>query len=83
MVIDVFGAMAAFVALKAFQQRNVAFDSPALWVLGISMLMAFTEVYVIATIVRVGYDPITVIAIGLGAGVGALIGRGLHRKVQH
>jgi hypothetical protein len=43
--------------------------------------MAFCEVYVIALIVRVGYDIWYVLAIGVGAGIGALVAMGLHRWI--
>jgi hypothetical protein len=73
-------AMFAFVFLKAFQQRNVAFDH--YWaVVPVSICMAFCEVYVIAIIVRVGYDIWYVLAIGVGAGIGALVAMGLHRWI--
>ncbi len=73
-------AMFAFVFLKAWQQRNVAFDH--YWpILPTSLLMALTEVYVISIIVRVGYDIPTVLAIGTGAGIGALLAMVLHKRV--
>lgn len=68
-----------FVFLKAFQQRNVAFDHYR-WIIPISLLMALTEVYVIAIIIKVGYHLGTVIAIGLGSGTGALIAAILHKR---
>ena len=73
-------AMFAFVFLKAFQQRNVAFDH--YWpVVPTSWLMAATEVYVIATIVRLGYDLYLVAALGTGAGFGALAAMWLHKHI--
>ena len=73
-------AMFAFVFLKAFQQRNVAFDH--YWpVIPTSWLMAAAEVYVIATIVRIGYDFVLVAAIGTGAGAGALVAMWLHKRI--
>ncbi len=73
-------AMFAFVFLKAFQQRNVAFDH-YLPVIPISLLMALSEVYVISVIVRVGYDMPTVLAIGTGSGIGALLAMVLHKHM--
>jgi hypothetical protein len=73
-------AMFAFVFLKAFQQRNVAFDH-YLPVIPTSWLMAICEVYVIAVIVKVGYDPAMVFAIGTGSGIGAVCAMWLHRRV--
>lgn len=72
--------MFAFVFTKAFQQRNVAFDH--YWpVIPVSLLMAVTEVYVISVIVQVGYDAMYVLAIGLGAGCGALLAMILHKRI--
>lgn len=73
-------AMCAFVFLKAFQQRNVA-GSHYLPVIPVSLAMAATEVYVIAVIVRVGYDPTLVLAIGGGAGIGAIAAMRLHDAI--
>lgn len=73
-------AMFCFVFLKAFQQRNVAFDH--YWpVLPCSILMAATEVYVISVIVRSGYDLALVGAIGIGSGIGALVAMVLHKHI--
>lgn len=73
-------AMFFFVALKAAQQRNVAFLH--YWpVLPTSLLMAITEVYVISVVVKVGYDPLVVAAIGTGAGLGAMVAMYLHSRI--
>lgn len=73
-------AMFIFVALKAGQQRNVAFDH--YWpVMPMSICMAFAEVYVISIIIKVGYDLPVVLAIGIGAGLGAMLAMALHRKI--
>ena len=73
-------AMFAFVFLKAFQQRNVAFDH--YWpVIPISLLMACAEVYVISAVVRGGYDLTLVLSIGCGSGLGALLAMYLHRRI--
>jgi hypothetical protein len=73
-------AMFAFVFLKAFQQRNVAFDH-YLPVVPTSIAMAFCEVYVIAVVVRVGYHVPTVLSVGIGAGLGALGAMALHKRI--
>lgn len=75
-------AMLFFVFFKSFQQRNVAFDSSWLLVMLFSLAMAFTEAYVIVVFVTVGYNPTYIIAIGTGAGIGALLGRYLHRRLH-
>ena len=74
-------AMYGFVGLKAFQQRNVAFDAPWWVVMLLSYGMAVAEVYVITVIAAVGYTPALVFAIGTGAGCGAVTAVKLHRKV--
>ena len=74
-------ASSIFIFLKAFQQRNVAFDSPSWVVILTSLAMAFAEVYVIAVIVTEGYDPVLVCSIGLGAGLGCVLAMRTHRYI--
>jgi hypothetical protein len=74
-------AMFVFVFLKAFQQRNVAFDAPAWVVIVTSLFMAATEVYVIAAIVLEGYSIPLVASIGSGAGLGAVCAMRLHKRI--
>lgn len=74
-----FLAMLAFVFFKAFQQRNVAFDNYVA-VLPTSLAMAATEFYVIALIVKTGYDIVLVLALGTGAGIGALGAMVAHKR---
>jgi hypothetical protein len=73
-------AMFVFVALKAFQQRNVAFDHYAP-VIPISWAMALTEVYVIATIAVQGFNWWLAFAIGTGSGFGAVCAMWLHKRL--
>ena len=73
-------AMFVFVFLKAFQQRNVAFLHYAP-VVPTSLLMAGVEIYVIASVVRLGYDWTLVVSVGLGGGVGALLAMSLHSRI--
>lgn len=73
------GAMYIFVALKSFQQRNVNFDK-VWWVMPVSYLMSFAEVYVIALIAHTGYTLWLPVTLGTGAGLGALSGMYLHRR---
>ncbi len=74
-------AMFCFVFLKAFQQRNVAFDAPWWVVLLLSYGMALTEVYVVSVIAKQGFSPELVLAIGTGSGWGAVIAMASHRKI--
>lgn len=74
-----FAASLSFVFLKAFQQRNVAFGN-YFWVMPTSMAMAATEVLVVASVARFGWDFRLVAAIGLGAGLGAITAMYLHER---
>ncbi len=72
-----FAASFVFIFLKAIQQRSVIHNNRRL-VVPTSVAMAFTEVYVIATIARAGYSVPLVLAIGVGAGLGALSAMTVH-----
>lgn len=81
--LSMFVAQYIFVALKAFQQRNVAFNNYAT-VVPISVLMSASEVYVIAQVAHLGLQPATIVAIlatGLGGGLGALSAMRLHNAM--
>lgn len=73
-------ASAVFVFLKAFQQRNVAFDN-YIAVMPVSFLMACTEVYVIGTVAASGWHFPLVTAIGVGAGLGCMSAMYLHHHI--
>mgnify|MGYP003679893111 CR=1 FL=1 len=75
------GAMYVFVFLKAFQQRNVAFDHFK-WVIPTSWAMAIAEVYVISLIAVQGYSLWLAGAIGTGAGLGAICAMYLHKRIM-
>lgn len=77
--ISTFIASYAFIFLKAFQQRNVAFDNYLL-IIPISLAMAFTEFYVFANFIEHGYSIWLVSIIGLGSGLGALTAALFHKK---
>lgn len=68
-----------FIFLKAFQQRNVAFDH-YWWIVPTSMLMAIVEVVVIANIALHGWELPLVLTIGVGSGLGALVAALAHKK---
>lgn len=77
-------AQFVFVFLKAFQQRNVAFDHDR-WVIPISMLMAGAEVYVVARVASIGLDIAQIgsaVALGVGGGLGALMAMKTHRRLH-
>jgi len=74
-----FGASFLHVFLKAVQQRNVAFLNYA-WVPIVSLGMAATEVYVIASVAMSGWHLPLVLVIGLGGGCGAMLAMWSHNK---
>lgn len=74
-----FLASFVFIWLRAFQQRNVAFDNYG-WIMPTSLLMAVTEVYVIANVASMGYSLGLVLAMGLGGGLGATSAALVHKK---
>lgn len=67
-----------FVGLKSIQQLNVVHKA-YWWILPTSMLMAVCEVYVVATVAAQGWG-LVVLAIGSGAGFGAMLATYLHSK---
>lgn len=69
-----------FVFLKAFQQRNVAFDHYAA-ILPTSLGMATVEVFMVAKVAAEGWSVGVVLAVGLASGMGALGAMFLHRKL--
>ena len=78
-ILTIFGCSFVFVALKALQQRNVAFDN-YIWVVPTSVAMGFVEYGTIILVVNSGYTIPTLLAAGLGAGCGALSAMIFHKK---
>lgn len=74
-----FAANFFFILLKAFQQRNVAFDNYVA-VLPTSFLMAIVEVYVIASVAHQGWSIPVVVALGFAGGTGALSAMIIHKR---
>ena len=72
--------MAAFVFLRAFQQRNVAFDHYK-WIMPTSWCMGLAEVYWVAAIATQGFSLPLALALGTGGGIGCLIAMYLHKKI--
>ena len=77
--LTVAGANFLFIFLKAYQQRNVAFDNYGM-VLPTSFGLAMTEVYVIAKVAVLGFTLPLALTIGVAAGSGALCAMLVHRK---
>lgn len=80
-IILTFVASFVFIWLRAFQQRNVAFDHYG-WIVPISICMAATEVYIIANIASFGYSLPLVLAMGLGGGLGATLAAIMHKRLM-
>lgn len=82
MILELTAGLASlvFVFLKAFQQRNVAFDN-FIAVVPTSVAMAFAEVYVIGSVAKQGWHLPLVLAIGLGAGIGCVGAMLLHHHI--
>lgn len=76
--LSVAGANFLFIFLKAYQQRNVAFDNYGM-VLPTSFGLALTEVYVIAKVAVLGFTVPLALTIGCAAGSGALCAMLLHK----
>lgn len=68
-----------FIFLKSFQQLNVV-KKQYWWIVPTSMLMAFVEVFVVATTAKNGWQWMLVILIGLGSGLGSLSATWLHSR---
>lgn len=75
----VFLSSYVFIFLKSFQQLHVVKKQYA-WIVPTSMLMAFVEVYVVATTAKNGWEIALVFLIGLGSGLGSLSATYLHTK---
>ena len=69
----------AYIFLKAFQQKNVMQDK-YYWMIPISVLMGFSEVFLIAT-VAAHVTMITGLCIGLGGGSGCIVACLLHNRM--
>ena len=76
-----FGASLLFVFLKSWQQQNVTHEK-YWWILPTSIAMGVFELYVVAQVVKTGYDWYMVLAVGMGAGIGATCATKLHSMVR-
>jgi len=68
------------VFVKAFQQRNVAFNNYTLVPI-FSLAMAFTEVYIIVSIVNLGVGLNVVLELAFGAVLGCWTAMYMHNKI--
>jgi hypothetical protein len=74
-----FGAMFAYVFVRAFQQRNVAF-AHYWWVVPTSLVMAVFDVFIITFVAHQGWSVAIVLANGGGGALGCLSAIYLHKR---
>lgn len=79
MYLLIFLSSFGFIFLKSFQQLNVV-KKQYWWIVPTSVIMAFVEVFVIATTARNGWQWALVILIGVGSGMGSLLATWVHSK---
>lgn len=79
MLLKLFTATFIYVAFKALQQKNVA-HSNYLPVLPVSFAMATCEVFTVYTVATSGFQFSSIVAVGLGGGLGAMLAMYLHDK---
>lgn len=65
----IFGATYLYVMARAFQQRNVAFDSYR-WIPMVSYTMAVLDVFIVTTVAREGWHVAIVLACGTAGTLG-------------
>lgn len=69
-----------YVFLKAFQQKSVAGDN-YIAIIPVSLGLAAMEVFTVAKIAETGWHILTVLAIGLSAGTGAIVAMLVHNRI--
>jgi hypothetical protein len=77
--VALFVATFGYVMLRAFQQRNVAFDN-YWWVPPVAFGMATFDAYLIATVAQAGLTVGVVIANGTAGTLGALTAMWFHKR---
>lgn len=75
----VFLAGFVYVMLRAFQQRNVAFDN-YWWVAPTSYCMAAVDMFIIVTISRNGMSLMWIFCYGTSAALGAMFAMWFHNR---
>ena len=74
-----FVACYMYVLLRAFQQRNVAFDN-YWWIVPTSYGMAVVDVFIVAFVAHQGWSIGIVFANGSGGALGAMTAMWMHRR---
>ena len=77
--LTMFGACYCYVLLRAFQQRNVAFDNYR-WIVPTSYFMASMDVFIVAFIAHTGWSVGIVLANGTGAALGCISAMYAHHR---
>jgi len=78
-LLEMFVACYLYVLLRAFQQRNVAFDNYG-WVIPTSYGMAMLDVFIVAFVAHLGWSVSVVVANGTGGCLGAISAMWLHKR---
>lgn len=74
-----FCGMFIYVMLRAFQQRNVAFDNYR-WVVPTSYAMAATDIFLIAAVAKNGWSVPLVMAYGTAGAGGSICAMLFHKR---
>jgi hypothetical protein len=74
------GANFVFIGLKAFQQLNVVHGERT-WVFLTSNLMAFSEVFLVASYARNGAALPVIVAVGVSGGLGCIFSMWLRTRL--
>ena len=77
--LEVFGAAFIYVMLRAFQQRNVAFDNYG-WVIPTSYGMAIVDTFIIASISKAGWSLEFVVSYGTAGALGSICAMLFHKR---
>lgn len=77
--LSAFGASFIYIGIKAAQQINVVHDKRA-WVIPCSVGMATCEFYLVGFMVTLGPGVWSILAIGVGAGLGCLLAMWWHKR---
>jgi hypothetical protein len=78
---EVWMFLASFIGVffKVIQGRNFTFDN-YIWVVPTSVALAAVDMFIITNIVRLGYSVASVLIVGIGSGLGAMLGMFIHRR---
>ena len=77
---NLFAVNFVYIALKAFQQKNVA-GNQYLPVIPTSLCMAACEVFTVYAVATSGFHLQNIVAVGLGGGMGAMTAMLVHSRI--